>query len=172
MTKNGTTEEERRLTEIFRAMGAKDPEGCASSHVNEGFAQLARFCFLKQAWTHVRDDADTDWAHRVAGTAADPDGPLGGLAPALKRILDKGADPADVLEVVRVMQYELLFGLLYQLGCPELDFLPEGAGHIDWALFQTNEQGEPIAPLHGLHESVLSMDPTGREMRPKARNQP
>lgn len=37
----------KSLTEIFRQAGAKDPESWASSQIEEGINQLARFSFLK-----------------------------------------------------------------------------------------------------------------------------
>lgn len=43
---------------------------------------------------------------------------------------------------------------------------PELEG-IGWGLFQTDEEGNALAPIYSLHESVLDVDPTGREMRPK-----
>jgi len=36
---------------------------------------------------------------------------------------------------------------------------------ISWCLFQTDEAGRPLAPIGGLHESVLETEPSGREMR-------
>ena len=38
---------------------------------------------------------------------------------------------------------------------------------IGWALAQTDGEENITAVLGGLHESVMSMDPTGREMRPR-----
>lgn len=38
---------------------------------------------------------------------------------------------------------------------------------VRWGLFQVDDDGPPIAPLAGLHESVLETDPTEREMRPR-----
>lgn len=39
-------------------------------------------------------------------------------------------------------------------------------GELGWGLFQTDAEGNAVAPIGGLHESVLETDPTGREMRP------
>jgi hypothetical protein len=35
-----------------------------------------------------------------------------------------------------------------------------------WQLMRTNDDGDCLGPIGGLHESVLETDPTGREMRP------
>jgi hypothetical protein len=40
-------QELKRLTEIFKEGGAIDPESWASSEIEEGIPQLARFNFLK-----------------------------------------------------------------------------------------------------------------------------
>ena len=41
----------------------------------------------------------------------EPDAPCAGIGPALQRLLAEGVNPQDLTDVVRVMQYELLFGL-------------------------------------------------------------
>jgi hypothetical protein len=63
------------------------------------------------------------------------------------------------------MQVELLFQFCYLLEDPGA-VEPEVAD-VQWALVQTDEAGNVLGQLTGLHESVLAMDPTGREMRPK-----
>jgi len=83
---------------------------------------------------------------------------------ALKRLLANGSDKEDISEVVRGMQAELLFQLCYLLDDP--GDLEEEVGDISWGFMQINSNGEIVAPIMGLHESVLEMDPTGREMRP------
>jgi hypothetical protein len=42
----------------------------------------------------------------------------------------------------------------------------------DWTLHQVDESGKPIAIIQGLHEVLLGMDPTGREMRPRVTSEP
>src|SRR5260370_1883335 len=70
-----------------------------------------------------------------------------------------GADPQDIDDVVRVMQYQLLFALCYLLSDPG-DLEPE-VSHISWQLVQI-EDGMVTDAIGMLHESVLGMDPTGR----------
>lgn len=39
---------------------------------------------------------------------------------------------------------------------------------VNWGLFEIDEDAKPFGRMiGGLHESVLELDPTGREMRPK-----
>lgn len=63
------------------------------------------------------------------------------------------------------MQWRLLFRLCYLLDDPGLDE-PE-LEHVAWRLFELDVDEQPARPMVCLYESVLGMDPTGREMCPK-----
>jgi len=160
----------QELTALFRKLGAEDPEGWSRSQIREGIPQLARFLFLKQAWKMVVSEDDREWiseARRV-----DPNDPGGDLAPAIARILAAGGTESDLTKVVRIMQWQLLFGLCYLLDDPEhmrddRETIQKEAGDILWSLFQVDENCSPLAVVGGLHESVLETEPTGREMRPR-----
>ena len=154
-----------KLTSIFAKLGADDPESWARSQIDEGIPQLARFLFLRQAWKLIIDEDDEKWIDIYRAPAAKPNEPGAGIGPALNRLLSSGANKKDITEVVRVMQWELLFCFCYLLEDP--GDVEDEVRDLGWALFQVNEEGEPIVPINGLHESVLEMDPTGREMRPK-----
>lgn len=128
--------------------------------------------FLRQAWNYLVDD-DGKWIDQVRGYS-ELDGPLGGQGPALRRVLEAGADPQDVSEVVRCMQYELLFGLCYLLSDSSMfrDKLGQCADQVDavgWALTECWDGGTTGRVIGGLHEFALEADPTGRKMRPKPR---
>jgi len=75
-----------------------------------------------------------------------------------------GAQKEDITTVVRVKQWELLARLCYLLDDPG-DVEPE-AQDVAWQLFQIDDEGRPTTAITGLHESVLEMDSTGREMKP------
>ncbi len=49
------------LTALFEKLGARDPQGWASSQVNEGIPQLHRFLFLRQAWSQVIAEDSVGW---------------------------------------------------------------------------------------------------------------
>jgi hypothetical protein len=159
----------KRLTEVFRRLGAKDPEGWASSEIEEGLPQLATYVFLRQAWTNVADENDDSWIDRLVEQSNEKSNqPCAAIGPALKRLLAKGVDRRDIVDVVRGMQYELLFALCYQLDDPGIvDFLDDSMPQVEWGLFRLDDNGEPATQIAGLHESVLEFDPTGREMRPR-----
>lgn len=146
-------EERARLTRLFTDLGAKGPEGWARSQVDEGIGQLHRFAFLHQAWKLVLRPDDTRWIQAVqASDDADE-------AAALRRLMAQGADPEDLITIVRAAQAELLFGLCYLLDDP--GDLPTELAEVGWRLVEADPGGRADAarPIIGLHESVLEMDP-------------
>jgi len=156
----------KRLTALFRKLGAPDPEGWARSQVEEGIPQLARFLFLRQAWRGVVSENDPTWIDRaIAHAEEDSDAPYAGAGYALSSLRARGATDFELTELVRAMQAELLFHIAYILG--DSSDLEPLADEIRWALVQTDEDDQPIAVVDGLHESVLETDPTGREARPR-----
>jgi len=155
-----------KLAERFRVLGAQQPENWARSEVEEGIPQLARFLFLRQAWTQIVSESDPSWiARTIACFRETPTVPFSGIGRAVESLRAKGATTDELTDLVRGMQALLLFELCYQLDDPRITE-PEGRD-IAWGLFQLNKDGEPIAPVTGLHESVLETDPTGLEMRPR-----
>lgn len=155
------------MAEHFRAWGVKNPEDWARSQVLHGIDQYARLVFLRGAWQCVVKAGDTSWIDAYIGAAErDPDGPGAGAGHALKRLCSAGASREDLAELVRVMQFEVLFGFAYLLSDAEAPAYPQGAPHIDWRLFRLDEDGKPVSGIDSLHESVLETDPTGNEMRP------
>jgi hypothetical protein len=167
--RKATSQDLRRLTEHFRALGAFDPESWAKSQLEEGIPQYARLVFLRQAWGHIIAEGDTSWIDPlIQESERRPQDPGAGAGPALKRMLAAGASKEDIAEVVRVMQWEVLAGLAYQLADPGVvEYPSEELPRVNWTLFEVDESGEPLHPIDGLHEGVLDTDPSGREMRPK-----
>jgi hypothetical protein len=160
-------DELRRLTAVFRDLGADDPESWALSELAEGIPQLAHFIFLKQAWSAIEDERETSWIDRYIeqgkGERAAKTfwGSLGG---ALERMRARGVADKDLATVVQAMQYLLLGSICGQLD--DCDSSPINARgdwpRVRWALFQVDSNGKPLKPLGGLHEYADSMDPTGR----------
>ena len=158
---------QKKLAALFQRLGASHPDGWARSQLEEGFPQLARFLFLRQAWRAVVDEADPTWiTAAVARAESEPEEPYAGVGHALRRLRGRGATDEELTDLVRGMQAELLFQFCYLLEDPG-DLEPEVAD-ISWCLVQTDADGKVIANVTGLHESVLETDPTGREMRPRA----
>lgn len=157
------------LAERFRQLGAPDPRAWAESQVREGIPQLARFLFLRQAWRLVASETDPSWISAWKASAErEPDAPYAGAGHAIKRLKTLGASDEDLTDLVRGAQAELLFSFCYLLDDAGID---DAAGaDMAWALVQVSDKGEVLAPISGLHESVLELDPTGRQMRPRGRD--
>jgi hypothetical protein len=135
--------------------------------ISEGINQLLRFLFLRQAWSLVVREDDKDWAQsEIARAQRYLDEPYAGVGHALRRCAEKGVSAQDLTDIVRGKQAEFLFNLCYLLGDPS--FTEKELSDLGWGLFEVDTNGNPIPPgIGGLHESVLSTDPTGREMRPR-----
>jgi hypothetical protein len=158
----------QELTELFRQLGAPNPEGWARSQLKEGIPQLQRYLWLRQAWKRIVPDDSYDWMDaEIQSARAKPNAPYAGVGLALERCLNQGIEKEDLNEIVRGKQAQLLFGICYLLEDPR--FVERELRTLCWGLFQTDENGNATQPISGLHESVLETDPTGREMRPKAR---
>ena len=158
------------LAKIFERLGADDPEGWARSQIEEGLPQLHRYLFLAQAWTLVAGEDDDSWIDAaVARYRQKPDAPYAGAGRALERMLALGVATSDIVDLVRAMQAELLFGICDLLDDPDLDGPEhERLDDLGWPLVTTGPDFEPTSErIAGLHESVLETDPTGREMRPR-----
>ncbi len=158
------------LTELFRSLGARRPDQWASSQIRQKIPQLHRYLFLRQAWTQVFDETDDSWIERVIdGAGRSPEGPFSGQGQAIERMLSLGVRRSDIVDLVRSSQAEAISGLCYLLDDPLLhDEENERVRSLGWALVATNEDFEPTGEvIGGLHESVLEVDPTGREMRPR-----
>jgi hypothetical protein len=171
-SKNGGSNKSHRplnqeeLTAVFRKLGARDPESWAGSQIREGINQLARFIFLRKAWSLIVKEGDASWIDvNIKYSEAKPQEPYAGVGLALKTLRSLGVGDHEITDIVRGMQAELLFGfcsMLDEEGDPELDHLG-----VQWWLVQMDADGRPLDIIGSLHESVLEMDPTGREMRPR-----
>ncbi len=155
------------LTALFEKLGARGPESWARSQLSEGINQLQRFLFLRQAWGLILREDDTDWVQfEIARAQRYPDEPYAGVGHALRRCVEKGALAQDLTDIVRGKQAELLHYFCYLLGDPS--FTEKELSDVGWGLFEIETDGNPSLPgISMLHESVLSTDPTGREMRPR-----
>lgn len=157
-----------RLTERFRQAGAPEPEEWASSEVRQGIAQLARFTFLRSVWPDIINTwLDAAWIDEwISAARAQPTGPFADAGLALQRMRENGIAPIDVSSVARATAYAVVFAVLYKVGYgadKELDDEYPG-----WRLMELDlKSGELTGrDVGALYESVLSLDPTGREGRP------
>jgi len=94
--------------------------------------------------------------------------PLGDAEALTAKIVKAGIPMADIARLVKIFQFEAVMGVLQCFSDPEgsLSDLDIEVDDI-WAIVQCNEEGEVSGDLSGIFESMLSADPTGREMRPR-----
>lgn len=149
-------------------MGAVDPEGWARSQVQEGIPQYARFVFLRQMWQNVVREGDTSWIEtEITQAERRPRDPGASVGPILKRMIAAGVSREDIAEFARVMQWQTLAGIAYQIDdSGSVSYPSEKMPNVHWALCETTEDGEVLHIIDALHESVLDVEPSGREMRP------
>lgn len=123
--------------------------------------------FLRQAWECVVSEGDDAWIDlEVASSKQHPGQSFAGIGHALAKMQAKGVAREDMVDLVRGMQARLLFDFCYLLADPSL--MESSVEDLGWALVETDEDFEPTGEvIASLHESVLDMDPTGREMRPR-----
>jgi hypothetical protein len=157
-----------QLVSILRSLGDSDAEQRARSEVAENIPQLAGYVFLRRLWPKAIDcwtQQPADWIKRMTQDAArNPDGQFADAGAALSRMISAGVSVADIGAVARYIAYDTTFGLLYHLGPPDDLAAPPGLPH--WMLVETTSEGQPTGrEVAALHESLLSMDPSGREGR-------
>jgi hypothetical protein len=101
--------------------------------------------------------------------------PYGADSAALLRILACGVDLADLTDVVRAMQHELIYGVCQLIDDPGLlgiglDQDESGETEFGWELvaFRTERPAER-APINYLHSVLDEHDPSGRGGEPRGR---
>jgi hypothetical protein len=115
---------EKELVRLFRTLGVEDPEGYARSELG-GNAQVLRVAFLKLAWSRIVAEGDSSWIDALVRVhRSKPNEPYAGLGQALARCREKGVSDADLIEIARCLQAEMLFSIGYILGdASDLEFL-------------------------------------------------
>ena len=159
-----------RLVEQFTRLEADDPEGWALSEVTENIPQLARFLVLRHLWKNEIDKwtADSSWMQdAIRKVERDPTGFFADAGLALRRLIAIGASTDDLARIARFVAYASVFDTLNAIdsgGDLEL-----GDDYPGWTLVETTGVDETVTGRYvaGLHESLLSMDPSGREGRPE-----
>ncbi|MFC5148890.1 hypothetical protein [Streptomyces aureoversilis] len=131
----------------FEALGAADAQDWVRSEIDENRPQLARFVLLRSLWQGAIDN----WASP---------GALEQVA-AARRLLDAGADRDDLVLLARAIACEAVSAAVGKLDCGRDTDVP--GVDVGWAVMESDEDGCPTdRPLSGLHEDLLTMDPSGR----------
>jgi len=103
--------------------------------------------FCEHLWANrINAYMQEDWVDReIAMSQRYPDAPFADIGPVLVRLMALGATRRELSIIARVGEYNGVFDTLFALdGHP-------GISHDD---------------MRGLHEYILSADPSGREGRP------
>src|SRR3954470_5324816 len=128
-----------------------------------------REIFLRGVWARIPSDEKTAWVQNVARIPR-TNGPLGDYGEVIRRILAAGVSEQDIARLARIVSYEAVFRVLYYLGDPNAAYegFTDEQLKLYWGGLQAFDAAtdSPVGELAGLHESLLSADPTGREMRP------
>ncbi len=79
-----------------------------------------------------------------------------------RRLLDAGANRDDLVLPARAVAYEAVFSAVDELDCGG-DVNVSGVD-VGWVVMESGEDGASAGrPLAGLHEDLLTMDPSGRD---------
>lgn len=142
-----TIERDYDLQERMRQLGAQDPEGWASSELDEDIAQEARWLVIRQiraavTWTDARLSA----------------------YPEVAALVDAGVDQELVLAAVREVAREAAFAALDVIDAGEDPDAPDNSP--GWVLLEvrSDAEGEDFLTgrdVGGLHESLGFPDATG-----------
>jgi hypothetical protein len=128
-------------------LGAPDPAAWARSEINDNIPQQARYLFLRNIWPQFIDRyADEKVIRRIPATA---------------RLLDAGASMADLALALRSVAYETAFAVVDRV---DEGWDPDAPGDSPgWRLMETDAERLTGRAVVGLHESLLSLDPSGRQ---------
>jgi hypothetical protein len=153
-----------RALAIFKKLGAADPVAWATREADQ--PALARWLLLTGFWRCVEADDDGEW---MEGWADDDDP----IPAAIRRMLERGIDPADLTAVARYMQVSALYNVCRLLDDSEHgieDLHRKMAEQVRWRLVEDDDEeagGVPGRPIENLHQEFREFDPTGRRGHPK-----
>lgn len=154
-----------RALEILQSIGAgKDAKSYAAAEARGPF--VARYLLLRGLWECAIAEDDR-WQKQWYRESP--------VAKAIERLLSCGIDPADLTDVVRAMQVETLFNVCQLLDNPAhgIEALQEKiTENIEWRVAEYDGERGQVGSraILDIHESFHSMDPTGREGRPRDRS--
>ena len=153
-----------RMIQRMTELGTPDPQEWVQSEIEENIPQMASFLVLRNLWREIDAwrDQNTWMPQMVTESEENPHGFFADAGIALKRMQESGISMNDVGCVARFVAYSTTFSVLNRIdeGCD-----PEAAEDVPgWVLAETNSEGEGTGRvIAGLHESILLLDPSGRE---------
>ncbi len=133
------------LASVFTALGAREPERWARSHVETGLDQIGRYVFMRALWGRVvKDGRFLDKMRRAPGETR----------AVIEKLMMTGAQEADLVALVRALQVQLLVDVAQILDDPSDN--DEG---VRWGLWRMDKRGLPLWQLSDLRLDLLEVDP-------------
>jgi len=160
-----------RLIDFIGGQGLRDAEDWVRSEFEEDIPQVARALLLRTLWRSAIDvhAEGASWIQPCVDEARrHPNGPFANSGEAIRRMVEAEVDPDDIARLARMVAYEAVFSALYAIDLGEAELPGDGSGLPGlpgWTLMETDrDTGAPTGRLlGGLHESLLSLDPSGHE---------
>lgn len=131
------------LAKVFAALGARNAERWARTHVDEGSDELGRFVLLRAMWLRSIEPGRLLAAARRDRTAG----------PAIERMM-KTANLADLDALVRYAQRTSLDDV-----CRVLDDPADNDDGIRWGVFRIDAKGLPLWSLDRLRTGLDDSEP-------------
>ena len=131
------------LAQVFKALGARNPERWATSHVDNGTDELGRFVLLRALWLRTVEPGRLLAQARKDKHAGD----------SVDRLFKK-ADIVDLDALVRYAQRAALTDI-----CKVLDDPAHNDDGIRWSIFRIDATGMPLWPLAELRKDLDDTEP-------------
>lgn len=131
------------LAKVFAALGARNAERWARTHVDDGSDELGRFVLLRAMWLRSIEPG-----RLLANARKDK---LAG--PAVERLM-KNASIADLDALIRFAQRSSLDDV-----CKVLDDPADNDDGIRWAVFRVDAKGLPLWALDRLRSGLDDSEP-------------
>lgn len=131
------------LAQVFKALGAKNPERWALNHVDKGTDELGRFVLLRAMWFRTVEPG-----RLLASARKDKH-----VGDAVDRLFKK-ADLVDLDALVRYAQRAALTDI-----CKVLDDPAHNDDGIRWSVFRVDATGMPLWPLAELKKDLDDSEP-------------
>lgn len=144
------------MASVLEQLGvAPDAAGAIGRDIQQGDARaLWAELLLRGLWSTVIDETQPLDADRN-GSAA------------LRRLLDSGADPADLVDLIRETQVDLIYNVTQLIDEPAEVLGLELPVALELSV-RLADKDSKAAPVYSLHSSLMELDPSGRHGEPRS----
>lgn len=160
------------LEKKFRILGVSDIEFQISEELDENSnPRLAPLVLFHNIWGAVIRKNDIEWLEEsikhfemrkeLTGIAAAKWPQDDDFLTALHAVVQSGVDLKHITAIAKRAQEHLLNHVAYTLSNSDSD--EPAFEDVHWAVFETDEEGNPLRQLNMLHELYGIVDPEGQE---------